>query len=151
MASRRTILGGIAAAPLVVTAGTLAVGPGPAHGGWLVFNAGFDRARLAALRAERLGWSVSDTGGELAALLLQRGSELPARIVGITGYAELVLAKDILRGQGRKVRQILQFGAAGGRAGALPEESGTAGEIARLVRPLPQARPSRATGFVWQA
>ncbi|MBD3728184.1 MAG: hypothetical protein IE933_00595 [Sphingomonadales bacterium] len=106
---RRTVLAAAAGVPLAALAagGLSRTLQGDAV---LVFDARLARGRAAAANAARAGIASRASGGEIAALLLDRGHTLPQCIFGVTCHAEMILAADVLRQRGWQLHEAMRFG-----------------------------------------
>lgn len=127
---RRSVIKALAAAPLASLAAP-SWGLSGEAGPILVFDNDNALSRAVAKRAEALGLSTRATNGEVAALLLaKRTGALPA-LWGVTGYAEMMLARDVFRSQGRAMAFVQPLGAK-----ACTLSSGTECTLPPLVRRL---------------
>lgn len=102
--------------------------------------------------AELSGHPCADPEGEVIALLAGRpgwagGSSL---VIGLTGYVDYVLARDLFRSEGRRMRQVWQLGPSGKDLSDLGNGR-TGGPLASLLGS--PAAPTRrgATSFLWVA
>lgn len=105
----------------------------------------------AALRrlAAAGGHPQADPAGEIVALLLADPRWLaPATtLVGLTGYVDAMLARDLLRSHGRALRELRELGP-GARIGTNAPQQGPGGALLGPAASGPRRGP---TAFLWIA
>ncbi|WP_194917457.1 hypothetical protein [Novosphingobium sp. NBM11] len=109
--------------------------------------------RLIA-RARAGGHTLADPQGEVVALLLApHGRWLSANgmIVGLTGYSDFVLARDVLRGTSRPVRHAVSLNGMAQMETTLDGGNRTTRTLDALLGPAPWRENTRATSFLWLA
>lgn len=159
MADRRTFLktasaaGGTVLLPAAAAASACAVpGSRPA----LIVDARLPCADELGMRAAALGHRVLDPQGEMIALLLRHEAALigPGRhLIGLTGYADFALARDLLRLRGHPIRHAVSLGGPGGQRAVIRGSARDGAVLEALFSGTPSAlgRDARATGFIWLA
>ena len=103
------------------------------------------------------GHPHADPYGEIVALLMNQPQWLARDtvLVGLTGYVDHMLARDVLRSAGRRVRQVWQLGPSGVPAPAPAANAAIGAATDRAIAALlgTSCLPTRpgATGFLWIA
>lgn len=147
---RRSVLAGAIAAPIVLGLGIDLPDAGYPLPGLTLYDARLPRAERAAWQMHLRGGDTRKTGGEIAALLLRE--RLFARIgpvLGITGHAEFLLARDIGRMAGKRVSPLMQAGLCQSWLGGTAEEAWRP-LLAGLLDNGAQQR-STGTAYAWIA
>lgn len=161
MADRRTFLktasavGGTALLPAAAAASAHAApGSRPAF----IVDARLPRAGELGQRAAALGHRVLDPQGEMIALLLQHEAALigPGRhLIGLTGYADFALARDLLRLSGHPIRHAAALGGPDGQRIVIRGSARDRAVLDALFAEHPSSfapgRVAQATSFVWLA
>lgn len=153
MTSRRTFLKAVSAcggaAMFAPVSGAAAM---PSGGPAFVIDTRLPDGADLAQRAGAAAHLVFEPRGEMIALLFDHAEELIARkqtIIGLTGYADLALARDFLRSRGHPVRHVRSLPEV---RGPLADGHASAVDQALLASLIPQCQPSsrcRATTFLW--
>lgn len=155
MTSRRTFLKGVSAcggAALLIPA-TGAGAAASAKPAFIIDGRFPDGADLAR-RARATGHPVYEPGGEMIVLLLDNAEDLLGRrrtIIGLTGYADLALARDFLRMHARPIHHTIALPDVGDRNDHVTRSTVAAGLLASLAPLATASRTSRASSFLWLA
>jgi hypothetical protein len=99
-------------------------------------------------------YRIVDPGGEMIHLLLDNAGTLLAQgghIIGMTGYADFALARDLLRASGRPIRHAFVLSGAGILSTEIRGNAREAKVLAELVQPAPPANRRQVTSFLWLA
>lgn len=136
--NRRAVLGAMAVLP------GLAMAPRAqaAAGFHFILDALLPEAAAIRARADAAGHPCADPAGEIIRLLLsEEGHQMAGTIIGLTTYSDYVLARDMLRMRGRRMRA----------PHALP--GGDVGDplLASLRETCARRCASQATSFLWLA
>lgn len=113
---RRSVLAAAVATPVLLGmgldeawAGTSTIAPSVPS--LTLYDARLPVAERIAWQLHRRGKATRPTGGEIAALLLrERLLAADGPILGFTGHAEYLLARDIARTAGRQVSPLMRLG-----------------------------------------
>ncbi len=143
---RRSLIKAMASAPLAGWTAPIWARPAFQKSA-LVFDASNPLACAVAKRAEAMGFSVRPTDGEIVALLLADRTAQSSALWGVTGYAEMMLARDILRSHGRTISFTRQLGAKA-CAKADVAQCNLPSMARALLHPVSDAA-SPTTAFLW--
>ena len=154
--ARRAVLKGVAAASALAGSAALPAAPlGTAPGTVrFIIDPRLPEAAALAARAAQGGHRVADPGGEMIALLLGDGARLldaGGHLIGLTGYADFVLAQDLLRSMGRPVRHALTLDGTGARSVVAARSARERTALAALLGTTQPQTRHRATSFAWLA
>lgn len=150
MPVRRDVLKGSAA---LAAAGLAGMAPASARPGGplrFIIDARLPEAARLAERARAGGHRLADPGGEIVSLLLARHADWltgAGPIVGLTGYVDFALARDVLRSASRPIRHALALDGTAAAPGTTPAERA----LAALLGPSPRPAGARSTSFLWLA
>lgn len=114
--NRRTLIKGFAALPLA----GLVNGAAAAGGMRFVVDMRMPSAPALEARARSRGYELVDPRGEIVALFLGQGAGWLASgtpLIGLTGYSDMHLMRDIARSAGRSLRQVAARTAPSGPSG----------------------------------
>lgn len=145
---RRTVLAGAITAPLVLGLHSEVLAAAmPRLPALTLYDARLRPADRAARLIAMRGGLARQTGGEIVRQLRAGALAQPGAVLGITGHAEMLLAADIARLAGRRLRPLKQTGP---RQQWLGEEADQPWRplLADLLPDDAQAR-AQATAFAW--
>lgn len=110
MPRRRDILKGTAALGIGALAGMPRTSFAAGGGTCFIVDAGLPEAGALAVLANDGGHRIIDPRGEMIALLIGDAADLATthnRFVGLSGYADFALARDMLRSNGRPIHHAI--------------------------------------------
>ena len=140
--NRRAVLGAMAVLPGLAMAPRAQATAG-LH---FILDARLPEAAAIRARADAAGHPCAAPAGEIIRLLLsEEGPQMAGTIIGLTTYSDYVLARDMLRMRGRRVRtpHALPHGLPGGEVGDPV--------LASLRDACARRCASRASSFLWLA
>lgn len=150
-ATRRTLLKGMTMLPLAgapISPALAAMAPAR-----FVVDARLPGGRALASFARNRGHDLAEPRGEIVALFLaDKAGWLadPAPLIGLTGYAELVLMRDLARTSGRPMRYAARWGGADAPLISRLDAPGLAFMTA-LHEAAAKPRGPRTGSFLWLA
>ncbi|MXO72836.1 hypothetical protein [Alteraurantiacibacter buctensis] len=152
---RRSVLAGAVATPVLLGVGldearAATATAVPAMPSLTLYDARLPVAERIAWHLHRQGAPTRPTGGEIAALLLrERLLAADGPILGFTGHAEYLLARDIARVAGRQAAPLMRLGLGQEWLGS-PAQDGWRPLLAGLLQ-VAEPDPHGATTFAWVA
>ncbi len=153
---RRSLLAAAVAAPVLVGLGldpaqAGPAGAAPARPALTLYDARLPVAERAAFHLHNRGVPARPTGGEIAALLLrERLFAGDGPVLGLTGHAEYLLARDIARLAGRQVTPLMRLGPDARWLGDARHDGWRPLLVDLAERSAPQGLPG-GTAFAWLA
>lgn len=152
--ARRTLLKGAALLPVGQLAGAAPIAAAGRERPRFIIDHRLPEADHIAARARAQGCPIADPEGEIIRLLLDRRDpwlSTSGSIIGLTGWSDLMLARDALRMAGRPLLHASAL--RGGREERLiGHKDGRAGRtLASLLGGEEMRRLTRTTSFVWAA
>lgn len=150
--TRRSLLKGLAILPVagVPLAGVVATA-GREHAIRFVIDRRLPDGPALADFARRRGHALADPQGEIVALFLGAKAgwlKEQGMLIGLTGYSEMVLMRDLLRSVGRSMRYAAAFN--DGNAPLADRLEGRAAALVTALHAAPPSGPPRRSGsFLW--